>query len=134
MKKEPGGPQRIFVGDVQGCADELTELVDRARARFGDEYELWVAGDVVNRGPDNRRALELVRELVDAGRGQHVLGNHEVHLLHVALGLRDLGRNDSIGDVLGAPDAADDLHHFKEFVESQGRNTRGPDKSSVSSA
>ncbi len=107
MKKEPDGPQRIFVGDVQGCADELAELVDRARERFGDEFELWVAGDVVNRGPDNRRALELVRELVEAGRGQHVLGNHELHLLHVALGLRELGRNDSIGDVLGAPDAAE---------------------------
>ena len=95
------------MGDVQGCADELVELVARARAQFGDGFELWVAGDVVNRGPDNRRALELVRGFVEAGRGRYVLGNHEVHLLHVALGLRDLGRNDSIGDVLGAPDASE---------------------------
>jgi bis(5'-nucleosyl)-tetraphosphatase (symmetrical) len=99
--------QPFFVGDVQGCADELEELVGRARSRFGDEFELWVAGDVVNRGPENRRALELVRELVDAGRGRFVLGNHEVHFLLVALGLRELGRNDSIGDLLGAPDAAE---------------------------
>ena len=100
-------PRRIFVGDVQGCAEELAELVTRARSRFGDEFELWVAGDVVNRGPDNRRALELVRGFVDAGRGRYVLGNHELHLLHVALGLRDLGRNDSVGDLLGAPDASE---------------------------
>jgi len=98
---------RIFVGDVQGCADELDELVRRAVARFGDEFELWVAGDVVNRGPENRRALELVRGFVDGGRGRYVLGNHEIHLLHVALGLRDLGRNDTLGDLLGAPDASE---------------------------
>lgn len=97
--------RRIFVGDVQGCADELEELVARARSRFGDDFELWVAGDVVNRGPDNRRALELVRGFVDGGRGRYVLGNHEIHLLCVAFGLRELGRFDSIGDVLGAPDA-----------------------------
>ncbi|MBK7949478.1 MAG: metallophosphoesterase [Deltaproteobacteria bacterium] len=99
--------QRIFVGDVQGCADELVLLVDRAKARFGDAFELWVAGDVVNRGPDNRRALELVRGLLESGRGRYVLGNHEIHLLLVAFGLRDLARNDSIGDVLGAPDATE---------------------------
>ncbi|MBY0401732.1 metallophosphoesterase [Myxococcota bacterium] len=99
--------QRIFVGDVQGCAEELGLLVDRANACFGDDFELWVAGDVVNRGPDNRRALELVRGFVESGRGRYVLGNHEIHLLLVAFGLRELARTDSIGDVLGAPDAAE---------------------------
>ena len=64
MKNESSARRRIFVGDVQGCADELVELVARARAQFGDGFELWVAGDVVNRGPDNRRALELVRGFV----------------------------------------------------------------------
>lgn len=100
-------PQRIFVGDVQGCADELEELVGRARARFGGEFELWVAGDVVNRGPGNRRALEQVRELVEGGRGRFVLGNHELHMLQIAFGLRELGRNDSVGDLLGAADAGE---------------------------
>ena len=122
MTKSSGGPQRIFVGDVQGCGDELAELVARARARFGDEFGLWVAGDVVNRGPDHRRALELVRRLVDAGRGRYVLGNHELHLLHVALGLRELGRNDSIGDLLGAADAAEwvDWLLARSLVEADG--------------
>jgi len=58
--------QRIFVGDVQGCADELVELVSRATAAFGEAFVLWIAGDLVNRGPDNRRPLELVRGLVEA--------------------------------------------------------------------
>jgi len=99
--------QPIFVGDVQGCADELEALIARAQARFGDDFSLHAVGDVVNRGPDNRRALALVRTLVDAGRGEMVLGNHEIHLLSTALGLRQLAPSDSLGDVLSAPDADD---------------------------
>jgi bis(5'-nucleosyl)-tetraphosphatase (symmetrical) len=97
--------QPIFVGDVQGCADELGELIDRAEKRFGSDFTLWVVGDLVNRGPLNRRALALVRERVDSGRAHYVLGNHEIHLLCVALGLRESSPHDSFGDVLEAPDA-----------------------------
>jgi len=99
--------QKIFVGDVQGCADELATLIERAESRFGRDFSLWVVGDVVNRGPDNRRSLSLVRELVEAGRGELVLGNHEIHFLSTVLGLRELGPNDSIGDLLAAPDVED---------------------------
>ncbi len=106
--------QRIFVGDVQGCADELELLVARATEAYGDEFELWIAGDLVNRGPDNRRPLELVRGLIEAGRAEFVLGNHEVNLLSVALGLGDLGPNDSIGDILEAPDAGEWVDWLRE--------------------
>jgi len=99
--------QPIFVGDVQGCADELASLIARAKARFGEDFSLQVVGDVVNRGPDSRRALSLVRALVDAGRGEMVLGNHEIHLLSTALGLRRLEPSDSLADVLEAADADD---------------------------
>jgi len=97
--------QRIFVGDVQGCADELETLILRARAQFGHEFELWVAGDLVNRGPYNRRALELVRELVEVGRAKLILGNHDVFLIAVALGVWQLRPTDSLSDVLEAADA-----------------------------
>jgi len=102
-----GKRQRIFVGDVQGCADELDEILERARRAFGDRFELWVVGDLVNRGPDNVRALERVRSLVDSGRGRYVLGNHEIALLRVAAGLRPLTPLDSFSDVLGRKDAAE---------------------------
>lgn len=97
--------QRLFVGDVQGCADELDELVGRAEKAFGTEFELWLVGDLVNRGPDNRRVLERVRSLVEAGQAQYVLGNHDIHLVSSGLGLREVSPDDSIGDVLAAPDA-----------------------------
>ena len=48
-----------------------------------------------------------IRTLVDAGRGEMVLGNHELNLLSVHFGLRELSADDTIEDVLGAPDAAD---------------------------
>ena len=51
--------QRIFVGDVQGCANELETLISRAEDKFGDSFSLWVAGDLVNRGPENLRPLSL---------------------------------------------------------------------------
>jgi bis(5'-nucleosyl)-tetraphosphatase (symmetrical) len=94
--------QRIFVGDVQGCADELGDLLARARSSFGSEFELWLVGDLVNRGPANLRVLEMVRPLVDAGRAYCVLGNHEVSLLRVAAGLRELAEDDTFQDVLEA--------------------------------
>jgi bis(5'-nucleosyl)-tetraphosphatase (symmetrical) len=99
--------QSIFVGDVQGCAEELGELLARARAAYGEGFELWLVGDLINRGPDNLAALREVRALVDAGRARYVLGNHEIGLLLTAAGLRERKPLDSFGDVLGAPDAAE---------------------------
>lgn len=99
--------QPIFVGDVQGCADELEEVLARARSEFGGRFELWVVGDLVNRGPDSLRALRIVRELVEAGRAYYVLGNHEVALLESALGTRNVAKTDTFTDVLDAPDSND---------------------------
>ena len=99
--------QPIFVGDVQGCAEELGELLARARAAFGERFELWLVGDLINRGPGNLAVLRAVRERVDAGRARCVLGNHEIGLLLTAAGLRERKPLDSFGDVLAAPDAAE---------------------------
>jgi hypothetical protein len=95
--------QPIFVGDVQGCSEELDELLARAEARFGSEFELWSVGDLVNRGPDNRTPLRRVRDLEERGRARVVLGNHEISLLRCWLGLRKLSEFDSFQDVLDAP-------------------------------
>jgi bis(5'-nucleosyl)-tetraphosphatase (symmetrical) len=96
--------QRIFVGDIQGCADELEEILARARREFGTAYELWSVGDVVNRGPKSHRALALVREHIEAGRGQLVLGNHELALLACWLGTRSPQPTDTLEDLLERPD------------------------------
>jgi hypothetical protein len=66
----------LFVGDVQGCAAELHDLL-RAAGFNRDRHQLALCGDLINRGPDSAGVLELARRL-DA---LAVLGNHEVSLL-----------------------------------------------------
>lgn len=66
----------LFVGDVQGCAAELRELLRAARFDR-HRHRLALCGDLINRGPDSEGVLELARRL-DA---MAVLGNHEVSLI-----------------------------------------------------
>ena len=99
--------QHVFVGDVQGCGLELEQLLSRVRSEFGEDFELWTVGDLVNRGPFNLHALSQVRELIESGRGHYVLGNHEIALIEIGLGLRDLEPEDTIGDVLESSEAED---------------------------
>ena len=95
------------MGDVQGCADELDQVVARAGREFGDAFALWLVGDLVNRGPASRRALERVRGLERAGRARVVLGNHELALLRIAFGQRAPARGDTFGELLGSSDLDD---------------------------
>jgi hypothetical protein len=66
----------LFVGDVQGCAGELQDLLRVAGFDRG-RHRLALCGDLVNRGPDSATVLRLARDL-DA---LTVIGNHEVALL-----------------------------------------------------
>lgn len=88
------------IGDIQGCFDELQALLDKIGFDpAGDR--LWFTGDLVNRGPKSLETLRFVKALGD--RAVTVLGNHDLHLLAVAYGLKD-DTAEGIGDVLTAPD------------------------------
>jgi len=94
--------RRIFVGDVQGCRSELEQLL--AACRYDPASDaLHPVGDLVNRGPDSLGALRLLRDL----GAQPVLGNHDVHLLRAAAGLRAPAPLDTLDAVLAAPDRAE---------------------------
>lgn len=87
--------RRIFIGDIQGCRDELERLLEAVCFDpAGDE--LHPVGDLVNRGPDSLGVLRLLRSL-DAGG---VIGNHDVHLLRRARGNREALEGDTVEDVL----------------------------------
>ena len=101
--------QRVFVGDIQGCADELEDLLD-ALAYDPERFELWCVGDLVNRGPASARVLRRLREL----GADSVLGNHDLKLLSVAAGEREASAGDSFQDVLAAPDRAELLGWLRE--------------------
>jgi bis(5'-nucleosyl)-tetraphosphatase (symmetrical) len=93
---------RYAIGDIQGCASELRALLKRIRFS-ADRDQLWLVGDLVNRGPQSLEALRLVRDLGDAAIA--VLGNHDLHLIARALGERTRASSgDTLDEVLEAPD------------------------------
>jgi bis(5'-nucleosyl)-tetraphosphatase (symmetrical) len=86
------------IGDLQGCLDALLRLLPQLPA----DVRLWMPGDLVNRGP--RSADSLRWAMAQGDRLVTVLGNHDLHLLAVAAGIRRAHRTDTLDDILDAPD------------------------------
>ncbi|HOA92676.1 MAG TPA: symmetrical bis(5'-nucleosyl)-tetraphosphatase [Quisquiliibacterium sp.] len=91
----------VAIGDVQGCCDSLQALIARVD-RDAPDAPLWFCGDLVNRGPKSLQTLRFVRAL--GARAVVVLGNHDLHLLAVAYGIRAAHRSDTLDEILAAPD------------------------------
>jgi bis(5'-nucleosyl)-tetraphosphatase (symmetrical) len=96
-----------LIGDIQGCDEALVRLMDHITFSPSKD-NLYVLGDLVNRGPDSLGVLRRLRAL--DGAAHCLLGNHDLHLLAVAQGARKAHRNDTLDSVLQAPDCADLLH------------------------
>ena len=62
----------VIIGDVHGCADELEELISQAPLNS----TFICVGDLVFKGPDSRRTVEIVRE-----KGLSVRGNNDDSLI-----------------------------------------------------
>ena len=65
----------IAIGDIHGCHVEFAELL--ARLALAKTDRVVLLGDLVNRGPDSVRVIDLAREC----RATALLGNHELRLL-----------------------------------------------------
>jgi len=89
------------IGDIQGCLDELHQLLDRIN--FDPHRDrLWFTGDLINRGPKSADTLRFVRGLGEAAIT--VLGNHDLFLLILEAGHGKLHRGDTMQEILVAPD------------------------------
>jgi len=66
----------IAIGDIHGCFQEFAELIERLELTKDDQ--LILLGDLVNRGPDSSKVIDLAR----AHRAIALLGNHELRLLN----------------------------------------------------
>ena len=86
------------IGDLQGCGDALRAL----DAQLPASDRIWLTGDIVNRGPHSLACLRWA--MAQGDRLVTVLGNHDLHLLAVAAGVRQPHRHDTLGDILAAPD------------------------------
>ncbi|MFT7463534.1 MAG: bis(5'-nucleosyl)-tetraphosphatase (symmetrical) [Pseudohongiellaceae bacterium] len=89
------------IGDIQGCFATFQALLERIQ--FNEQADtLWLAGDLVNRGPDS---LNLLRWVVAHDSSVvTVLGNHDLHLLSASAGLRQPRARDTLAAVLEADD------------------------------
>ncbi|MDV6345150.1 symmetrical bis(5'-nucleosyl)-tetraphosphatase [Nitrosomonas sp. Is37] len=98
------------IGDVQGCYEEFQQLVELIGFNATRD-KLWLAGDLVNRGPNS---LILLRSIIKLGTAViPVLGNHDLHLLLVAEGLSKQHSGDTLQDILDAPDRNDLLNWLR---------------------
>lgn len=89
------------IGDVQGCHQELMELLDSIN--FDERNDcLWFVGDLINRGPGSLDALRFIHGLGNSAIT--VLGNHDLHLLAVAFGEGCLRKKDTLDPILNAED------------------------------
>src|SRR5262245_66200338 len=79
----------VAIGDVHGAYDRLVEIlkvagiVDNELRWIGGRTHVVQLGDIVDRGDDSRKALDLVRRLerpaqAAGGAWHQLMGNHEV--------------------------------------------------------
>lgn len=101
-----------LIGDIQGCYTPLRRALDLVRFDAARD-QLWSVGDIVNRGGDDLRVVQLLRSLGASFRC--VLGNHDLHFLAVAYGARALKRSDTLSPLLEAPERDTIVEWFRSF-------------------
>ena len=94
------------IGDVQGCFEALKALLKEIEFDVDQDF-IWFAGDLVARGENSIGALRFIKKLVERGAAATVLGNHDLNLLAVARGIKDIKAQDNIDDVIHALESDD---------------------------
>lgn len=99
--KEPQKSHRRVwaIGDIQGCHDAFQRLL--TKINFDPvQDQLWIAGDLVNRGDDSLKTLQYLYSIKDSIKV--ILGNHDITLLAVHWGLKK--SNPTLDPILDSPD------------------------------
>ena len=100
------------VGDIQGCYEQLSQLLDKVNFDAAAD-RLWAVGDLVNRGPKSLSTLRLLHSLGDSLTA--VLGNHDLHLLAIASDPSQQRPKDQLQQVLQAEDAGTLLYWLRHL-------------------
>ncbi|GIU21191.1 symmetrical bis(5'-nucleosyl)-tetraphosphatase [Shewanella sp. MBTL60-007] len=101
-----------FVGDIQGCFEELTLLLNRVDFNPSKDC-LWAVGDLVARGTGSLETLRFFKSL--SGSAKVVLGNHDLHLLAIHGKLKRANPKDNLSALL----AADDINSIIDWLRLQ---------------
>lgn len=85
------------IGDLQGCFFSLQSLLNALNFNTRED-ELWLVGDLVNRGKGSLEVLDWCYK--NQKNIKVVLGNHDLHFLAVALKAKSIGNKDTIETIL----------------------------------
>jgi bis(5'-nucleosyl)-tetraphosphatase (symmetrical) len=108
------------IGDIQGCFRTLQKLLKQIKFDQARD-QLWLVGDLVNRGPHSLEVLRWAKSLGE--QIKIVLGNHDLHLLARARGVARAKRKDTLEELLHAADRdelLDWLSHQPLFYQEAG--------------
>jgi hypothetical protein len=134
-----------IIPDIHGQAEKLRlALKNLGWRRNGTTWvhpepdrQIVFLGDFIDRGTENGAVIRIVRELMDAGRAQAIMGNHELNALHYHTADPDTGAPLRVHDndnrdqhesflkefPLGAPhtkDVLDWMRGLPLFIETDG--------------
>jgi len=98
------------IGDIQGCYNTLMALLDKVEFDSNKD-KLWLAGDLVNRGPNSLQVMEYVMSL--GKRATVVLGNHDFYLLAVHYDAWPMRPTTTLKEILTSPKAEEIIDWLK---------------------
>lgn len=111
-----------FIGDIQGCYSGLQKAL--AVVEFNPSCDtLWLTGDLIARGEDSLATLKFLYKNQD--HVKTVLGNHDLHFLAVANGLKKVNPKDNLAPLLNSSK----LPKYLDWLRQQALIVRLPDKS-----
>lgn len=67
---------QYIIADIHGCYAEFLELLEKIG--FGDDDELFVLGDAMDRGPD---PIKVIQDIMSRPNVSYILGNHDDMML-----------------------------------------------------
>lgn len=103
-----------IIGDIHGHADALKALLRKLDYKLldgvyqHDKHKAVFLGDFIDRGPQQREVIEIVKPMIEQGYALAVMGNHEFNAICFATCGED-----------GKPlreHSADNLRQHKEFL------------------
>lgn len=79
-----------IIPDIHGHADKLEAAL--AALGYQHRHGAWrhsdparqclFLGDFIDRGPENAAVIKIVRDMIEAGSAQAIMGNHELNAIH----------------------------------------------------
>jgi hypothetical protein len=118
------GPIDI-IGDIHGEYGALCALLTRlgydGNGNHLEGRRLVFVGDLVDRGPGSLSVVQLLKTLVDSGKAQCILGNHELNLIKTQAPKHRHGNHWFFGETECMTKEAPQRVHFQELANESQR-------------